>query len=350
MSDTDTQRAAPSTILVTGAAGFIGSHLCERLLERGHRVIGVDNFDPFYDPAVKRRNLEGFREHDRFRFIDGDIRDRERLETALGEEADDVDVIVHLAARAGVRPSIEDPEAYTSINVDGTVALLELARRRGITRFVFGSSSSVYGNNEKVPFSEDDPVEEPISPYAATKRAGELLCHTWHHLYGLSIVSLRFFTVYGPRQRPDLAIHKFARLMSEGRPIPVYGDGSTRRDYTYIDDILQGVEGAIDHTDRPEPVWEIVNLGESHTTTLSRLIELVSGAMGVEPDIERLPLQPGDVMQTFADVSKAERLFGYRPTTKPEAGIPRFVEWFEGERSWGSGVRDPGSGDASSAP
>jgi UDP-glucuronate 4-epimerase len=267
MSDTHTQGAASrelraaNTILVTGAAGFIGSHLCERLLERGHRVIGVDNFDPFYDPAVKRRNLEGFREHDRFRFLEADIRDRQGLEAALDEEAGDVDVIVHLAARAGVRPSIEDPEAYTSNNVDGTVTLLELARRRGIRRFVFGSSSSVYGNNDKVPFSEEDPVEEPISPYAATKRAGELLCHTWHHLYGLSIVSLRFFTVYGPRQRPDLAIHKFARLMAEGRPIPMYGDGSTRRDYTYIDDILQGVEGAIEHTDRPEPVWEIVEPG-----------------------------------------------------------------------------------------
>jgi UDP-glucuronate 4-epimerase len=346
MSDTDTHqaasrepRAASSSILVTGAAGFIGSHLCERLLDRGHRVIGVDNFDPFYDPAVKRRNLEGFREHDRFRFLEADIRDREGLEAALEEEAGDVDVIVHLAARAGVRPSIEDPEAYTSINVDGTVSLLELARRRGIRRFVFGSSSSVYGNNDKVPFSEEDPVEEPISPYAATKRAGELLCHTWHHLYGLSIVSLRFFTVYGPRQRPDLAIHKFARLMADGRAIPMYGDGSTRRDYTYIDDILQGIEGAIDHTDRQEPVWEIVNLGESHTTTLSRLIELISGAMGVEPEIERLPLQPGDVRQTFADVSKAARLFGYRPTTKPEEGIPRFAEWFEGERGQGSGDR-----------
>jgi UDP-glucuronate 4-epimerase len=345
MSDTHTQGAASrelraaNTILVTGAAGFIGSHLCERLLERGHRVIGVDNFDPFYDPAVKRRNLEGFREHDRFRFLEADIRDRQGLEAALDEEAGDVDVIVHLAARAGVRPSIEDPEAYTSNNVDGTVTLLELARRRGIRRFVFGSSSSVYGNNDKIPFSEEDPVEEPISPYAATKRAGELLCHTWHHLYGLSIVSLRFFTVYGPRQRPDLAIHKFARLMAEGRPIPMYGDGSTRRDYTYIDDILQGVEGAIEHTDRPEPVWEIANLGESHTTTLSRLIELVSGAMKIEPEIERLPLQPGDVMQTFADVSKAERLFGYRPTTKPEEGIPRFVDWFEGERGSRSGVR-----------
>jgi UDP-glucuronate 4-epimerase len=341
MSDTTSKRAASSSILVTGAAGFIGSHLCERLLARGHRVIGVDNFDPFYDPAVKHRNLEGFREHDRFCFLEADIRDREGLEAALEEEAGDVDVIVHLAARAGVRPSIEDPEAYTSINVDGTVALLELARRRGISRFVFGSSSSVYGNNPKVPFSEDDPVEEPISPYAATKRAGELLCHTWHHLYGLSIVSLRFFTVYGPRQRPDLAIHKFARLMAEGRPIPMYGDGSTRRDYTYIDDILQGIEGAIDHTDRPEPVWEIVNLGESHTTTLSRLIELVSGAMGVEPR------SSGTAPAGGRDADLCGRLEGRAALRLPaddEAGGGDPEVRGVVQRGAGLGVRGPGSG------
>src|SRR5690606_816360 len=212
--------------------------------------------------------------------------------------------------------------------LDGTVAMLEIARRLGCTRFVFGSSSSVYGNNEKVPFSESDPVDHPISPYAATKRAGELLCHTYHHLFGLSVVCLRFFTVYGPRQRPDLAIHKFTRLIAEGKPIPVYGDGSTRRDYTYIDDILQGIEASIELTGRDRPVFEIVNLGESETTTLSRLIELISAALGREPIIDRLPLQPGDVERTYADITRARELLGYAPRTKVEEGIPKFVQWF----------------------
>jgi UDP-glucuronate 4-epimerase len=242
-------------------------------------------------------------------------------------------VVVHLAARAGVRPSIEEPFLYSQVNLDGSVAVLELARRRGARRFIFGSSSSVYGNNEKVPFAESDPVDHPISPYAATKRAGELLCHTYHHLYGLSIVCLRFFTVYGPRQRPDLAIHKFARLMREGRAIPMFGDGSTERDYTYIDDIVAGVIGAIAVTEGTDPVWEIANLGGSRTTSLSRLIELIAGSMGVVPSIDRLPAQPGDVERTFADVRRAKDLFGYEPSTPIEAGIPRFVEWFESDEA-----------------
>ncbi len=319
------------TILVTGAAGFIGSHLCERLVAAGHEVVGVDDFDPFYDPAIKRRNVSGLEGEKGFRLLERDIRDRAGLEAALDELGIDIDVVIHLAARAGVRPSIENPEAYTSINVDGTVSLLELARRRGIRRFVFGSSSSVYGNNEKVPFSEEDPVERPISPYAATKRAGELICHTYHHLYDLRIACLRFFTVYGPRQRPDLAIHKFARILSEGRPIPMFGDGTSERDYTYIDDILQGVDGAVAWTADGSPGFEIVNLGESRTTSLSRLIELIGREMGVEPRIERHPMQPGDVMRTFADVSKARELFGYQPSTPVEEGLPRFVEWFQRE-------------------
>lgn len=315
--------------LVTGAAGFIGSHLCERLVTGGHRVVGLDNFDPFYAEAVKRRNLAGLLAGPRFTLVEADIRDPAAMDARLDEAGvGPIDVVVHLAARAGVRPSIEEPLLYSQVNLDGTVAVLELARRRGVRRFVFGSSSSVYGNNERVPFSEADPVEHPISPYAATKRAGELLCHTYHHLYGLSVVCLRFFTVYGPRQRPDLAIHKFARLLAEGRPIPMFGDGSTERDYTYVDDILQGVEGAIRYTERAEPAFEIVNLGESRTTTLTRLIDLVAGALGVEPRIERHPLQPGDVRRTFADVSRAREIFGYEPTTPVEEGIPRFVEWF----------------------
>lgn len=317
-------------VLVTGGAGFIGSHLCERLLSLGHRVVVVDSFDTFYDPAVKRRNVAALLEHPGFRLIEADIREPEHIEAQLGAEP--IDAIVHLAARAGVRPSIEEPLLYSQVNLDGTVAMLELARRRGIGRFVFGSSSSVYGNNETVPFSESDAVEHPISPYAATKRAGELLCHTYHHLYGLSVVCLRFFTVYGPRQRPDLAIHKFTRLIAEGRPIPMYGDGSTRRDYTYVDDILQGIEAAVEYTGRDEPVFEIVNLGESETTTLARLIELIAGAMGVEPVIERLPRQPGDVEQTYADISRARRLLGYSPSTRVEQGIPRFVDWFVSTR------------------
>lgn len=312
-------------ILVTGAAGFIGSHLVETLLGRGDRVIGLDNFDPFYAPEEKRRNLAAALENPAFRLIEADCNDLTHVEQALDGES--IDAIVHLAAKAGVRPSIQDPLGYVRANVDATQAMLELARRRDISRFVFASSSSVYGNNRKVPFAEDDPVERPISPYAATKRAGELLCHTHHHLYGTGIISLRFFTVYGPRQRPDLAIRKFATRMLRGEPIPVFGDGTTERDYTWIDDILQGVVAAIDRTRTHPGGFEIINLGESRTTTLSRLIELLSEALGIEPMIERLPLQPGDVQRTFADVSRARELLGYRPTTPVEDGIPRFAEW-----------------------
>jgi UDP-glucuronate 4-epimerase len=318
-------------ILVTGGAGFIGSHLCESLLAPGHEVVALDSFDTFYDPEVKRRNLSGVANESRFRLVECDVGDLEGMREAVegGVGGGGFDVIVHLAARAGVRPSIEEPLLYSQVNVDGTTAMLELARRLGVRRFVFASSSSVYGNNRKVPFSETDTVERPISPYAATKRAGELLCHTYHHLYGLSVVCLRFFTVYGPRQRPDLAIHKFTRLLSEGREIPLFGDGSTRRDYTYITDILQGVHGAIDYTAREEPLFEIVNLGESQTTTLRELVALIASAMDVEPRLRHLPAQPGDVEQTFADIVRARELFGYAPTTKVSEGIPRFVEWFE---------------------
>jgi len=311
-------------ILVTGAAGFIGSHLAERLLSRGHQVVGLDNFDDFYAPEIKRRNLESMTDHSAFSMIEGDIRDAE----VLSGLPDPIDVIVHLAARAGVRPSIEQPLLYGDVNIRGTQQLLEHARNAGIGRFVFGSSSSVYGNNRKVPFSEDDPVDHPISPYAATKRSGELICHAYHHLFDLGVVALRFFTVYGPRQRPDLAIHKFTRLLSEGRSIQQFGDGTTRRDYTHIDDILQGVEGAIAFLGEQPGAFEIVNLGESDAVELSRLVRLISESLGVEPRIERQPVQPGDVEITYADISKATRLFGYAPSTRIEDGIPRFVEWF----------------------
>jgi UDP-glucuronate 4-epimerase len=312
-------------LLITGVAGFIGSHLAERLLARGDRVIGVDNFDPFYAPAEKRRNLARVLPNPAFQLIEADCADLAALEAALGTQR--LDAVVHLAARAGVRPSIADPLGYAHANLTGTQAMLELARRRGVGRFVFASSSSVYGNNPKVPFAEDDPVEHPISPYAATKRAGELLCHTYHHLFGLSILSLRFFTVYGPRQRPDLAIRKFSDLILRGEPIPFYGDGSTERDYTWIDDILQGVLAAIDRTARIPNEFQIINLGESQTTTLSRLVELISAALGKEPRLKQLPLQPGDVQRTFADITRARELLDYHPTTLVEEGIPRFVEW-----------------------
>lgn len=312
-------------VVVTGGAGFIGSHLCERLLSRGDEVLAVDNFDSFYDPAIKRRNIASLIGHPQFQLIHCDIGDPEMLARQIRGR---IDVVVHLAARAGVRPSIEQPLLYSRVNVEGTVGMLEFARKCGVRRFVFGSSSSVYGNNRSVPFSEADAVEQPISPYAATKRAGELLCHTYHHLYGLSAVCLRFFTVYGPRQRPDLAIHKFARLMADGRAVPLFGDGTSERDYTYIDDILHGVEGAIAYTQPDRSVFEIVNLGESETTSLTRLINLIGAALDITPQIEWCPPQAGDVERTYADIAKARELFGYHPTTRLEYGIPRFIDWF----------------------
>jgi UDP-glucuronate 4-epimerase len=312
------------TIVVTGAAGFIGSHLVERLLERGDRVIGIDNFDPFYPRALKEQNLASALAHDGYSFVEADCAEADQMRAALDRP---IDAIVHLAARAGVRPSIADPLGYTRANIVATQVLLEVARERGINRFIFGSSSSVYGNNEKVPFSEDDPVDRPISPYAATKRACEVICHAYHHLYGMGILSLRFFTVYGPRQRPDLAIRKFSELLLRNQPIPFYGDGTSERDYTWIGDIIQGVEAAIDRSRAVPGEFEIINLGESRTTSLRRLVELIGSAANVEPVLQQLPLQPGDVDRTFADVSKARELLAYRPGTPVEVGIPRFVEW-----------------------
>lgn len=316
----------PERILVTGAAGFIGSHLVERLLGRGDRIVGVDNFDPFYDRALKEKNLEVARAHAGFEFIEADCTDERQMARILDSG---FDAIVHLAAKAGVRPSIADPLGYTRANVVATQVLLEAARVRSVKRFVFGSSSSVYGNNEKVPFSETDPVDRPISPYAATKRACEVILHAYHHLYGIGVLSLRFFTVYGPRQRPDLAIRKFAELIRKGEPVPFYGDGSTERDYTWIDDIMQGVVAAIDRSRNVPGEFEIINLGESRTTSLSRLVDLIAKAVGEPPILRKLPMQPGDVERTFADVSKAHKLLGYEPTTTVEQGIPRFIEWLK---------------------
>lgn len=295
----------------------------------------VDDFDPFYDPAIKRRTVAELASP-AFHLVEADICEGDVVRAALdaaGAGRGQVDAIVHLAARAGVRPSIEEPLPYTQVNVGGTVEMLETARVFQVPVFIFGSSSSVYGNAVASPFSETAPVDHPISPYAATKRSGELLCHTYHHLYGLAVVCLRFFTVYGPKQRPDLAIHKFARLMAAGEPIPFFGDGSTQRDYTYVDDVVQGIEGAMAFAAVSGRCFEIVNLGEQQTVTLARLVELLSAAMGVQPVLRRLPAQPGDVERTFADISKARSLLGYEPRVPIEEGIPRFVEWFRDQHA-----------------
>ncbi|MEK6279740.1 MAG: GDP-mannose 4,6-dehydratase [Acidobacteriota bacterium] len=318
-------------ILITGGAGFIGSHLVDSLLSKGEwEVSVVDDFNDFYDPSIKRANVNRHKENKNYHLFEADIRDKEALGQVFKES--EFDCIVHLAARAGVRPSLQQPLLYSQTNVDGTVNLLEQAREHSIKQFVFGSSSSVYGINAKVPFSEDDPMRQPISPYAATKAAGELLCHTYTHLYGFRCVCLRFFTVYGPRQRPDLAIHKFARLLSQGKPIPLFGDGSTRRDYTYVDDTLSGVRAAIDYVgEESASDFEVINLGESRTVELRELVALLEKELGVEAKIDRQPLQPGDVPQTYADISKARRLLGYDPQTQIEVGIRRFVEWYRGQ-------------------
>ncbi len=307
-------------ILITGVAGFIGSHLSERLLEN-HRVVGLDNFDPFYDQAIKQKNLAGSLFKDRFTFIEGDIRDISCVDEIFIKHP--IDLIVHLAAKAGVRPSIEDPVGYQDVNVNGLVVLLEAAKKFNIKKFIFASSSSVYGNNDKVPFAETDFVDEPISPYAATKKAGELLCHTYHHLYQIDMTCLRFFTVYGPRQRPDLAIHKFARMIESGKKIPVYGDGSMMRDFTYIDDILQGIVASIDRCCG----YELYNLGESIPVRLDELIGHLEIALGKKAIIDRQPLQPGDVRRTFADISKAKEKLDYHPKTDIKFGLNAFVDW-----------------------
>jgi UDP-glucuronate 4-epimerase len=311
-------------ILVTGGAGFIGSHLVDRLLGTDvDQITVIDDFNNFYAPEIKHQNIREQSKDERYELVEADIRDRNALEDVFTRNH--FDCIVHLAARAGVRPSLKEPRLYCETNINGTLNLLELARHHNVKQFVFGSSSSVYGINAKVPFSEDDPIRQPISPYAATKAAGELLCHTYTHLYGLRCICLRFFTVYGPRQRPDLAIHKFARLISQGKPIPVFGDGATRRDYTYIDDIIDGVMAAIDY-DRSD--YEVFNLGESRTIELRELIALLEKEFGTKAIIDRQPPQPGDVPQTFADVTKARALLGYNPHTQIEDGLNRFVKWF----------------------
>ncbi len=309
-------------ILITGGAGFIGSHLSQRLLARGDDVVVLDNFNDYYDPAIKARNLSALGAPAGLTVVRGDILDEELLSAVFETHA--FDVIVHLAARAGVRPSLVDPILYEQVNCRGTLNLLEAARSRGITRFVFASSSSVYGNVKEIPFSETAAVNRPVSPYAATKAAGELYGYNYYHLYGISFTALRFFTVYGPRQRPDMAIHKFTRLIDSGQPVPFYGDGTTERDYTYFSDIIDGVEAAVDR----DLGYEIINLGESRTTSLSRLVELIETALGKKAVLDRQPMQPGDVTITCADVSKARTLLDYHPSMDVDDGIQRFVQWY----------------------
>jgi UDP-glucuronate 4-epimerase len=320
MGQSELLNGSGKTVLVTGAAGFIGSHASEALLGRGYRVVGVDNFCDFYDRSWTEANLKSVGAG--MEVEEMDVAEGKRVATLVAKVKPAA--ILHLAAMAGVRPSIERPAHYCRVNVEGTANLLQAAVENGVEKFLFASSSSVYGNASRVPFSEEDPVDEPISPYAATKLSGELLCHTYWHLYKLPVFCLRFFTVYGPRQRPDLAIHKFTRLISEGKPIPVFGDGSTSRDYTYVADIVSGIMAALDRCDR----YRIYNLGGNEPVTLARLIEGIEKAVGKKAVIERKAAQPGDVERTYADLTRSGKELGYRPGTSLSEGLRRFAEWF----------------------
>lgn len=309
-------------ILVTGGAGFIGSHLCERILKTDEHVICLDNFDDFYDPGIKMNNITQCLDNANFELIRGDIRDKEALEAIF--EKNQIQKIIHIAAKAGVRPSIKSPLVYEDVNIRGTLNLLEVCRAHRIENFIFASSSSVYGINSKVPFGEDDPISKPISPYATSKRSCEMYCFTYHHLYDIPITCLRFFTVYGPRQRPEMAIHKFTRLISTGEEIEIYGSGASKRDYTYIDDIIEGIISLLDK----KLDFEIINLGNSMPVELEYLIELIENRLGKTARIKRVPAQAGDVPITFADISKAKSLLNYNPKTSIENGIKRFVQWY----------------------
>jgi UDP-glucuronate 4-epimerase len=323
------------SIMVTGGAGFIGSHLCEALLCRGRKVINIDSFNDYYDPKIKSMNVRETEKlmssmglpQDSYLVYKGDIRDMIFLNKVF--EDNDIDSVIHLAAYAGVRPSIQNPVLYTTVNINGTVNILECLKKYGIKKYIFASSSSVYGNNKKVPFSEDDIVDYPISIYAATKKAGELICHAYYSLYGINTACLRFFTVYGPRQRPDLAIHKFTKLMLEGKTIPFYGDGTTMRDYTYIDDIIDGILKALDWVGGREKRYGVFNFGRSDTVSLAEMLRALENALGLKAELEVLPLQPGDVDRTFADISKSKSVLGYEPHITFADGIARFVEWYK---------------------
>ncbi|WP_300673787.1 GDP-mannose 4,6-dehydratase [Soonwooa sp.] len=334
--------------LVTGGSGFIGSHLVEHLLKNGHSVINIDNFDDFYDYKIKIENtldsiglsaafdfnnkeediakLENLAKSDKYQLYYQDIRDLEGLERIFDNHK--IDLVIHLAALAGVRPSIERPLDYESVNIRGTMNLWELCKKHNIKKFVCASSSSVYGNNEKIPFSETDNVDRPISPYAATKKCGEIMGHVYHHLYNIDMIQLRFFTVYGPKQRPDLAIHKFTKLISEEKELPFYGDGSTARDYTYIDDIIDGILKSISYLENNNNVYEILNLGESEVINLNEMLSTIESEMSQKAHLKKLPMQAGDVTKTNADITKAMTIIDYKPTTNFQNGIKKFVEWF----------------------
>ncbi len=314
-------------ILLTGGAGFIGSHVAEALLRLGHDLTIVDNFNDFYPPRIKEANIDSVRLTGDFDLRRTDLLDLEKLRDIFRERRPET--IIHLAAYAGVRPSLRDPALYDRVNVTGTVHLLDLAREFGIGNFIFGSTSSVYGVNSKVPFGETDPLDSPISPYAVTKRAAELLCYTYHYNYGLPVTCLRFFTVYGPRQRPEMAIHKFTRMILEGETIPIYHQGQSRRDYTYVEDIVQGVTAALGQRFD----FEIINLGNSQTVGLLDLVRLIERNTGKEAKIQLMPAQPGDVPITYADIRKARRLLGYRPATAIDGGVARFVDWYREHRT-----------------
>lgn len=314
-------------VLVTGGAGFIGSHLCDALLVLNHEVVCLDNFDTFYDPNLKRQNILSSSKKNTFKLVQASILDSSGLDTLFSQER--FDLVVHLAAKAGVRPSIEDPLSYQKVNVEGSLNILEQLRKHKVMKFLFASSSSVYGNNKKVPYSETDVVDFAISPYAATKKAGEVLAYTYHHLYGIHTTCLRFFTVYGPRQRPEMAIRYFTDRIMTGKPIVLFGDGGSLRDYTFIDDIVHGIMAAINHLDG----FEILNLGESKTTSLKNLVKLLENALKKEAIIEYKPMQPGDVDQTYANIDKARRLISYNPQISIENGIQKFVEWYLADKS-----------------
>ena len=319
-----------STYLVTGGAGFIGSSLVKQLLKQGNKVIAIDNFCDFYDTKIKENNVKELLEDSNFKLYRADIRDREALSKIFSEN--DIDIVMHLAAMAGVRPSIENPVLYQEVNCMGTQNILEEMKAHNVKNLVMASSSSVYGNCKEVPFREDMVVDFAISPYAATKKANEVMTHVYHKLFDMNVIMLRFFTVYGPKQRPDLAINKFTRLMLDGKTIPMFGDGTTSRDYTYIDDIVDGIIKSCNYVLENKDVYEILNLGNSSPVSLKEMILTIGNALGIEPKIEQLPMQPGDVERTYADVSKAKKLIGYEPKTTFEHGIRNFVEWYKENR------------------
>ena len=314
------------TYLITGGAGFIGSSLADDLLEKNNRVVVIDNFCDFYDPKIKENNIKNALNKENYKLYRGDIRDKDLLNKIFNEN--NIDIVVHLAAMAGVRPSIENPVLYQEVNCLGTQNILECMREKKIMNLVMASSSSVYGNSKTVPFKESDIVDFAISPYAATKKANEVMTHVYHKLYNMNVIMLRFFTVYGPRQRPDLAINKFTRLMLEGKKIPMFGDGSTSRDYTYIGDIVDGIERSVNYCLNNSNVYEILNLGNSSPVSLKEMINIIGKCLNVVPDIEELPMQPGDVDRTFACIDKAKDMIGYNPQTPFEEGIKKFVKWY----------------------